>query len=225
MTAAADPQQPDPASGLPRGRHRLSREVVERHQRARLLDAVVVVTSERGYSDFAVQHLIAAAGVSRSTFYEHFADKREAVLAACESILARLLMAIEGACASQVEWPLKVRMAIAAALRFAATEPGAARLLNLHVWTASSQAAEGVIAANERLAALLAPGRDRYPRAARLPALMERALVGAIWTTIATHLIEGEPEHLQELEAPLAELALTPYLGAAEAAALSSAGG
>jgi AcrR family transcriptional regulator len=223
VTEPADPRASDSSSTLPRGRHRLSREDVERHQRARLLDAVVVVAGERGYSEFAVQHLIAAAGVSRSTFYEHFTHKREVVLAACEAILARLLTLIERACAAQAEWPSKVRAAIAAALRFAAAEPDAARLLNIHLCSARDEAAGRVLGSSERLVALLAAGRDRYPRAAQLPALTERALVGAIWVTIATQLIGGEPERLEELEAQLVELALLPYLGAPEAAALASA--
>jgi len=223
MSAPSQSRGADSAPVLPRGRHRLSREAVERHQRARLLDAVVAVTGERGYSDFVVQHLIAAAGVSRSTFYEHFANRQQATLAACEAILADLMQAIEAACSTQAEWTSQVRAGIAAALRFAATEPDAARLLNFHAGTADGEAAGRVVAANERLAARLARGRDHYPRAAQLPALMERALVGAIWATIATRLIEPEPEPLQELEDPLVQLTLIPYLGAA-AAALPSAG-
>lgn len=218
---AVDPQ----GSVLPRGRHGLTRDVVESHQRARLLDAVVVAVSERGYSDVAVQHLIDAARVSRRTFYEHFAHRHEAILAACETIFANLLATIEAACTSQTEWPSKVKAGIAAALRFAADEPDAARLLNIHASTASGEAAKQMLEAKERLAAMLAPGRDCYPQAAKLPAMTEKALVGAIWGTIGTHLIGSDLEPLEELEAELVELALTPYLGAADAAALASAAG
>ena len=50
--------------------------------RDRLLDAVTQETALRGYENVTLAQITARARVSLSTFYEHFTDKRDAVLAA-----------------------------------------------------------------------------------------------------------------------------------------------
>lgn len=50
--------------------------------RERLLTAVTDAIADRGYHATTVAEVIAYAGVSRATFYEHFADKDACVLAA-----------------------------------------------------------------------------------------------------------------------------------------------
>jgi AcrR family transcriptional regulator len=51
-------------------------------QRERLLNGMARAVARRGYAEATVAEAIANAGVSRSTFYEHFADKEECFLAA-----------------------------------------------------------------------------------------------------------------------------------------------
>lgn len=51
-------------------------------QRRRLLNGMARAVARRGYAEATVAQAIANAGVSRSTFYEHFADKEECFLAA-----------------------------------------------------------------------------------------------------------------------------------------------
>ena len=70
---------------LPRGPHRLAREVVEASQRGRLLDAMARVVAEKGYGAASVADVIARAGVSRQTFYVHFRDKLDCFLAAYDT--------------------------------------------------------------------------------------------------------------------------------------------
>src|SRR5947199_1994729 len=67
---------------LPRGRHGLPRELVERSQRERLLAAVVKVTVAKGYEATTVGDILAEAGVGRESFYELFEDKLDCLLAA-----------------------------------------------------------------------------------------------------------------------------------------------
>src|SRR5215218_4516301 len=69
---------------LPRGRHAAAREVVLASQRGRLLEAMAQCVAEHGYAVTTVAQVIARAGVSRKTFYEHFPDKRACFLAAWE---------------------------------------------------------------------------------------------------------------------------------------------
>ncbi len=67
---------------LPKGPHGLSRDEVAGTQRARLIDAVLENVGTRGYLGTTVGHITATAGVSRTSFYQQFADKQDAFLAA-----------------------------------------------------------------------------------------------------------------------------------------------
>ena len=51
---------------------------VARHQRARILEAVLLVSAEQGFEAASVRELIAAAGLSHQAFYENFASKEDA---------------------------------------------------------------------------------------------------------------------------------------------------
>jgi AcrR family transcriptional regulator len=82
---------------LPRGRHAAPRRVVRQSQRARLLDAIAAAVAERGYARASVADVIALAGVSRKTFYEHFANKEECFLAAYDAGVEMVLEAIDSA--------------------------------------------------------------------------------------------------------------------------------
>src|SRR4051812_30467577 len=82
---------------LPRGRHAAPREVVVESQRTRMLSAMASAVAEKGYSRTAVADVIDRAGVSRKTFYEHFANKEECFLAAYDEGVDLLLEAIDEA--------------------------------------------------------------------------------------------------------------------------------
>lgn len=83
--------------------------------RERLVRAALDLFSERGYDDTTVAQIAERAGLTKSTFFRHFPDKRE-VLAAGQDTLCQLLSeGIAGAPASAT--PLE---AVAAALEAAA---------------------------------------------------------------------------------------------------------
>src|ERR687889_678432 len=75
---------------LPRGRHGLPRELVERSQRERLLAAVVRVTVANGYESTTVGGILGEAGVGRESFYELFDDKLDCMLAAHKILIDNL---------------------------------------------------------------------------------------------------------------------------------------
>ncbi|NMM16435.1 MAG: TetR/AcrR family transcriptional regulator [Cellulomonas sp.] len=59
--------------------------------RERLVAAALQLFSEQGYDDTTVAEIADRAGLTRSTFFRHFPDKRE-VLAAGQETLSRLLV-------------------------------------------------------------------------------------------------------------------------------------
>jgi AcrR family transcriptional regulator len=56
--------------------------------------AFTELMAERGYAAVRLAELVTRAGVSKVTFYEHFADKEECMLAACEHFFRTIIDAI-----------------------------------------------------------------------------------------------------------------------------------
>jgi AcrR family transcriptional regulator len=72
------------ADPLPRGRHKLSPEVVRASQRERLLRAMTEVVSREGYEATTIPKVVAAARVSTNAFYKLFDDKAACFIELCE---------------------------------------------------------------------------------------------------------------------------------------------
>lgn len=90
---------------MPRGRHGLPREEVERVQRQRLIEAMVLVAAEKSYEAITIADVTAAAGVSRKTYYEAFSNKEECFHAAYAAVVG-ILVARAGACVRPAAWTL-----------------------------------------------------------------------------------------------------------------------
>jgi AcrR family transcriptional regulator len=85
---------------LPRGRHALARDELERVQRARLCAAMAEVMAEKGYVATSVADVLARSGVSRQTFYQVFDSKLDCFMTAFDfaaDILTRRLTETVGA--------------------------------------------------------------------------------------------------------------------------------
>src|SRR4029077_7640762 len=124
-------------------------------QRQRLLSAVATALAERGYSELSVAHIIGAAGVSRTTFYEQFDNKRECVLVAHEQAFKRLADELVRSCVAVPEWPAKVVVAVSTAIVFAVRTPAEARLLLPEVLAADSVPGARGLASNDFLVGLM----------------------------------------------------------------------
>ena len=92
---------------LPRGRHNLSRDEVERSQRLRLAVAMADACAEAGFVDTPVKAVLERAGVSRLTFYELYDGKLDCFLEALdvvgEVLLGNLRRAVDEADASPLD--------------------------------------------------------------------------------------------------------------------------
>jgi AcrR family transcriptional regulator len=229
VSAGSRPAE-DPAEGadhwqLPRGPHGLPREVVINHQRQRLLAGVARALAEHGYAEMTVGHVLEQAGVSRTTFYENFDNKRESVLVAHEEAFERFAGELFRACAAESTWPAKVAAAIGFALELAARAPEEALLLVLDALAFDPELASRVLASHDYLVGLLRNGREYCPQAASLPELTERALVGAMASIIGSRLMSGQSDQLPALRPQLVQLVLIPYLGIEDARRAAEASG
>jgi AcrR family transcriptional regulator len=134
-----------------------------------MLEAVGRAVAEKGYAAATIDDIVRGAGVSKKTFYEHFADKLDCFLAAYEAasdeLLEHVRAAQEGAGgdvggaqpsttlkgSDPSHWLARTRAGIHAYLRWLAAEPALARVFLIEVAAAGPEALER----RERL-------RDRY---------------------------------------------------------------
>lgn len=192
--------------------------MVVEDQRRRLFAATARALAERDYTELTVKHVIEAAAVPRSAFDANFDNRRDCVLAAHRDVFGRLQRAILDACASERDWPQRVRAALASAFAFARRAPEEARLLTLDAVAADPVLAGAVGASKARLAALLREGRHQSVNGPTLPERVEEGVVAAALTVSGRRLREGDAEGLRSLEPEVLQFVLTPYLGIGEAA-------
>lgn len=102
---------------LPRGSTSLPRDVVEEEQRKRLVVAIAKVISMKGYADTTVSDVIAAACVSRATFYGLFKDKEECFLFGFEKLSKAHARDIAGEISADAPLPEQMLAALRSYLR------------------------------------------------------------------------------------------------------------
>lgn len=188
------------------------------HQRERIVDAVAATVARHGFGGLTVGKVIDEAGVSRSTFYSHFEDKRDAVKVSYDSIFDRFFVALTATC-DRSEWPVKVRRAIAAALEFATGKPEHFRIL--FPGPASADLGARVSASHARLAELLEGIRKESPHGSKLPTCTETFLIAGGGSVVSGWLVADAAPDRQSLQQQLVELLLLPYYGRSRAARLA----
>jgi AcrR family transcriptional regulator len=211
------PEAPWALARLPAGRHGLPREFVEANQRTRLMAAALEVFTGRGYATASIADVIAAAGVSRHTFYAHYADKEACFLATYDVAVAWLTEGALDASSRADGWGRQAIAAIDSLLGALAGDPRLARLCTVEVLQGGPPAVRRHQALTLRLASALRGGRDVGPGGAELPPILDAVLVGGAISVVSEWVNAGEGERLAELGAGLSEALLAPYLGDATA--------
>ncbi len=211
---AGEGSEQESEAGLPRlppGRHGLPREFVVENQRGRIAAGMIAVVVERGYQAASVTQVVAAAGVSRRTFYNYYSDKAEAFFDVYAQVTDFICETMVEAGKSERAWAARVRAELAALL-----DCFAANLDLVRFCLVAPPAAGGDVMAAyhgflERLLEILRAGR---PKRAKQPSpAAEYGLVGGLAALIVTTVEDQGAAGLQQLLVELVELVLTPYLG------------
>ncbi len=208
---------------LPRGRHGLSREFIAQHQRERLLGAIADSLEEQGYDGTTVAAISSTAGVSKSDFYRHFASKDACFFAAYDEAVERLRADVVSACEEEGKWADGVCAGLGAALSGLAAEPAQANLLLVEGLRAGPGVCGRFQGAVESFVPYLRDGAPAGTSADRPPEAADEAVVGGIASLLGRRVLAGETSDLCRFFPELAEFALTPYLGIAEARRIISA--
>jgi len=209
---------------LPRGRHGLSREYIAEHQRERLLEAIAESLDERGYEGATVAAISRRAGVSKSDFYRHFESKDACFFAAYDDAVERLRADVLAACAGSRDWAEGVCAGLAAALAALAARPAQANLLLVEGLRAGPGVYGRYQGAVESFVPCLRDGAPERAGARRFADAADEAVVGGIASLLGRRVLAGDAARLDRVFPELAEFALVPYLGVAEARRIISAG-
>ena len=187
----------------------------------RVLRALAATVSEKGYPDTTVAEIVERASTSQRTFYEHFANKEEALIAALDSGSAQMLASVLPAFRRGLDWQHSVRSAYDAMFAFGVEEPEYSRLGAVEMYAAGKRALQTRDTIMEGLEALLGPGHEVEPAA---PEIAAEAIGGAIYALVYDQVKAKGPETLPELVPMATYMTLAPYLGADGAYALATNG-
>jgi len=207
---------------LPRGRHGLPRELVERSQRERLLAAVVKVTAANGYESTTVGDILGEAGVGRESFYELFDDKLDCMLSAHKILLDELEQQVRDTYLGVDPWTERMRRALAVTLEWFATDPDAARFTLVELSTVGPAFRPIFQAEFARAVVLLEEGMgDDAPE----PELAQAnsLAVGTILARIYEEIVLGRAAQLPALLPDLTYELLVPFVGEEQARAAAAA--
>ena len=170
--------------GLPRGPQALPPEEVAADQRERLYEALIQAVNERGFVATTISDLVAGAGVSRRSFYEHFENKEECLLATYDTLIGRLTARIVEAYDPEDEWTDQIEAFVRALFEASSDRPDAARLVCVEMGAAGPVGIERWARDAELLTKFVTNVFDQAPGEGTVPAPVARAIVGALRTIL-----------------------------------------
>lgn len=199
-----DPPAPS-APPAARGRHAPPPEVRLPLQRERLLNAAAAEFAEHGYAGASSESISRRAGMSKATFYEHFDNKEECIIALFDmaaEVIARA-MAAAARSAGQGDAAERMKAGTRAFLTALAQHPEFAQTLLVEIIGAGPRAAQRRDQIMQQFAELL----DAENAAAARRGLIVRfasphdpfAVVGAITELVSRQVRLGEPKDVLEL--------------------------
>lgn len=185
----------------------------------RAIRAFAVVVAERGYADTTVDDVVRRASMSATTFYAHFRGKRDVMTAAIDSAGAQMLAAVQPVVRRAPDWPQSIRAGFVALFNFLASRPALAELIAAEVYAGGPEAMRRRAENLQPLEELLEPGHERAPEA---PEIAVEAVAGVVYTLAYRRIREGGAESLPALAPVCTYIALAPFIGAEEAAAVAN---
>jgi AcrR family transcriptional regulator len=200
---------------FPSGARRLPADLISAVQRERLIAAMLRAAYVLGYRETNVQDVIERAGVSRPTFYEHFANKEACFLAALDTTAARLLDRV-GAAVRQGGDNLRdrLRFGLETLLHFAAAEPEAARTLIVEARAASAEAAMRRDNLLDHFAGCIGSQvRELLPGAPSCSPITAAGIVGGVESLLYSRLHKGDVDDLDSLLCPMMYFVVLPFEG------------
>lgn len=177
------------------------REEVAQNQRERLFAATVAAVAEQGYAETTVADLISLSGVSRTAFYELFADRQACFVATMEAILHRTSKAVSARFDGRGS-------ALEAFIEEIVAQPAAAQMCFVESFNAGPAAVALMDQSVGGFEELYQQAFDAREGEIRMPPELVAAIVGGLRKVIYTRLRRGQAGELSSLTEPLAQWSL-----------------
>lgn len=205
---------------LPRGRHGLSQGEVIRSQRTRIIAATAEVTMAKGYGATTVADIVAAAGVAKDAFYEHFHDKEHAFLEAQQHPTQYILDRCAEAYFQVPDWPHRLWKHLETLLGLIVENPAIAHLRLVECYAAGPAAVRRAEEITSSFNIFLEEGYVYAAGGPTRPHLFSEAITGGIFEVIRSQTASGDSRGLLARLPELTYLGLAPFVGASEAIGL-----
>ncbi len=183
-------------------------ERVARHQRARLQGAMVEAVARHGFAATTLRELVTLAGVSKSTFYQHFESKEDCFLATFDEIVAQLSARVDSAYSFEGDMRERFKAGLSAFLNLAVEEPAAASLAAVESLTLGAAGVEHRERASLAFEAMLKQNFDESPSEHEVSAVTVTAIMAGIRGLVYRNIRSGTPERLPRLVDVLVDWAL-----------------
>jgi AcrR family transcriptional regulator len=197
---------------VPRGRHAPPLEVRQSRQRGRLFAAAAAVFARVGYADATAEAIAREAGMSKATFYEHFGNKEDCIVALFDAATEMVLDAMrEAARATAADAQTRVRTTLGAFLGTLAHFPNESQTLLVEIVGAGPRAMERRDRALEAVAQYIEELNAQDAERGVTPRLGPHdafAIVGAVVELASRQIRTGVPGEIRELEPVVERLVL-----------------
>jgi AcrR family transcriptional regulator len=187
-----------------RGRHAPPPEVRLPLQRQRLLQAAAEEFASVGYAGASAESISRRAGMSKTTFYEHFANKEDCIVALCDraaEVIGRSMA--EAARGAGGDAAQRLKAAIRTFLCALAEHPEFAQTMLVEIIGAGPELARRRDEILQGFADMLDAENERAARRGLLPRFASShdafAVVGAINELVSRQVRLGQPADILEL--------------------------
>jgi len=187
------------------------------HERIQSATARAIVA--HGYAQTTIEDICAEAQISQKAFYEHFKSKQEAAMSALETSVDQVMLELRETFNAAPTWPEAIWDTTDAVLDWMVHEPVFTRLGLVEMLVAGEAALELLQSLMDAFAMFLEPGYKLAPEQVSSKRLIDETVANAIFGLLHKHVVREGTESIQTLLPVIVRLAITPFLGAEQAAA------
>jgi len=174
---------------------------------SRLLEGMARAVAGKGYVATTIADVVREAGVSRRTFYEHFGDKAECLVALYEAASHNALKVLRAALDPAQPWDAQIEQALAAYLGCLASNPVLMRTLYIEILGLGPAGLAARRRVNAEIAGfMLEVVNGSRARRQPLSPQMAMAIVGGINELVLDCIERDRVGKLEDLVAPAAQL-------------------
>jgi AcrR family transcriptional regulator len=187
-----------------------ARFLTREDRRSSVMDAMVQLSLEEGYTNITDAEIARAAAVSTEAFHREFPNKEECLLAVVNEFAAEAHDAVRRATRNDTAWAEGVHKGVEALIGYCAAHPGLVKLSFIDLFDAGNGMVARVSGVLDGFIKVMTRG---VPEPERAPAVASEAIMGAIWAILSSYAPHDRLRYLPCLVDHLAFLILAPYVG------------